>query len=117
MHALCLPYAIYEHRLCVTPLPVQVYLCKYVILVAFVTLFSWGVCVSGLIKVNPCEAAGAPLLCLSFCSPSTLPSLYHSIPGLLPPGSLTAQENMLPQGLTLPFWLPRVPFPWKQCQS
>ena len=43
-------------------LPVKVYLCDCVILVAFVTLFSWGACVSRLIKVNPCEAAGAPFL-------------------------------------------------------
>lgn len=90
---------------------------QYVTLVAFVTLFSWGVRVPCLIKVNPSEAAGAPSYESPFPSLSTPPPFYHSLPVLLPPGTLTAQENMFPQGPTLPFWLPRVAFPWKQCQS
>lgn len=64
---LCIQYV------CDSPsLSVKVYLCEPVILVAFVTLFSRGVCVSCLIKVNPCEAAGAPFL-------STPPPLFLSL--------------------------------------
>lgn len=76
---LCIQYV------CDSPsLSVKVYLCEPVILVAFVTPFSWGVCVSCLIKVNPCEAAGAPFLSTPppFLSllPSTPPPFCHSIP-------------------------------------
>lgn len=61
------------------PLPVKVFRCECVILVAFVTLFSWGVCVSCLIKVNPCEAAGASFLCIPHPpSLSLLPLSLHS---------------------------------------
>lgn len=72
----------FVHTVCVCdspPLPVKVYLCECMILVAFVTLFSWGVCVSCLIKVNPCEAAGAPFLCIPHPpSLSLLPLSLHS---------------------------------------
>ena len=89
MGTLCLLYVI----LCIQcvcnspPLPVKENLCKCVILLAIATLFSSGVCVcvSCLIKVNPCEAAGAPLLCvphpsLSFLHSSTLLSLHPCSP-------------------------------------
>ena len=58
-------------RMCVTVRPI----CESVsmTLVSFVTLFSRGMCVSSLIKVNPCEAAGAPLP----ISPIPLPCLPH----------------------------------------
>lgn len=54
--------------------------------------------------------------CTPFPLPiSTIQSLHPC--SLLPPGTLTAWKNMLPQGPTRLFWLPRVAFPWKQCQS
>lgn len=101
-------------------LAVQVCLCYCVILVTFVTLFSSGVCVCHVwLKltslrwlVHPSTASPTPLS-LSSLYPSTSPPLFYSIPILFPPGS----AGQYTQGPTLPFWLPRVVFPWKQCQS
>ena len=102
MCTLCLLYVILciQHVCNSLALPVKENLCKCMILLAFVTLFSIGcvcvcvrarvracvyVCVSCLIKVNPCEAAGALLLCvphpsLSFLHSATLLSLHPCSP-------------------------------------
>lgn len=82
------------------------------------SLFFPGVCMCHVwLKLAPVKQLVHPLMNPPVPPLSTPPPFYHSIPVLLPPGTLTAQENMFPQGPTLPFWLPRVAFPWKQCQS